>query len=463
MSEYYYQKLSHQNDFCSFKEYKKTKLFQIPFSNCFEGGYGTVSSNIDFTPSRVERRSFMVATEQRVAQESVAVSSARPIESVALFVSNALTPEHLSTTLIMRRLAERGRIWPTNGNRPEPVLWLKFPVYPKSNRGKPTLVLFYIIPRDAMSFLKGVKTGEAYRWVEKTITDVVERTLRQGFPTTIGWGAFTKNATRHGEQFWDKNQELRVHPWVQSTHGDEGSVALILDAMQRAAIPSGARIVVLGGYGAIGKATALSLGPFRPSRVTLVGPPGQDKLERLLAVACEVTDGLGSEVQVTVSQDMATAAVRDHSNVAVVATRGDQLVGPEFFPDKCLVFDVTAPAACQPHADWGQGRMVLSAGTGWFADRSVIPFGFGEIAGETVWNLGVGVERGLWGCTAVTIAKACFGARQQHVMGPEVPFESVSSCRRYFPLLGFEALPPTMFGRRFSWDDVRAFVARHIG
>mgnify|MGYP001617325967 FL=1 len=377
----------------------------------------------------------------------------------AAFVGHALTEEEFSTFLIKERMNILGRKWSGKDEDPNFILWFQFPIFVSEN--EKAWMDFYVIPVYGSRFLASIKSGESFSWVEKVAIYAMNQSIKDEVNLTMGWGALTKNVTDHGAEFWKKHSELLKNEQLCSTHGDAGSVALLLRAMEEAHVPAGARIAVVGANGAIGVSITKQLGNFNPASVLLVGRPdrvGEMKNFKRL-------QKLGKEIdcqEILLHQDMHSACLDHDSDVVIVATNGVEQLDPAEIPGGALVLDVTAPPACRPNPDWeGHDILVLKAGCGCFQDKKVLPDGFGRIGNRQLWDVGAGGECVLWGCAGETIARAVFG-KKGHLAGPDVPVSDVEWCQKHFPRMNFGPQPPDMFGKKLSWEEVRDFVARNI-
>lgn len=388
------------------------------------------------------------------------------------FISHMLkpAPEYYSTVIIERMLALMGTSRAEFFNRPFFIKWLSFPIMPPiGSDGEPVWVDFYLVPALATDFMPQVRDGTAYKWCEAVALHAIAEAECDGVELWIGWGAGTKNATRHGSDFLKQHPHLVNSDSVHTTHGDGGTVSLAVAALGQAAVPNGLCGAIIGANGAIGDALARFVPQqFQPRKWVLVGRPDKlgenDRRVRLDVLRQQVETWLamcGHEVNVLVHQDKSTACLEHNTQIVVVATTaGEMELLPNEVQSGALVVDLTTPSACSPNHDWS-GRTVITAGCGHFTDSSVLPHGFGEIGGQQVTNVGAAVlEAGgdmvIWGCTAETIVNAIFGHRE-HIAGPTVDvMAGVPRTMQGFRVLKIMPQPPVSCGRVLKWEDLRA-------
>lgn len=376
------------------------------------------------------------------------------------FFSHALLPQDPSTTLISERLGEVEEPWWPGGKvEPGQVRWFSFPVEPpKGANWRPVWMDFHIIPVLAEQFLAECREGgRAYAWAEQAALAAIEEAHRDRVEITVGWGALTKNATNHGSDFVRRHQYLEF----SSTHGDAGTAALVIEAIRMAGIKPGFHVAVLGANGVIGSAVAHALVRLSPASILLVGKLDKDgenrnwtRLSRLQIAVRRIASSDAMNTTVDIHQDKSRACLEQKSQVVVVATNGMRLE-PVEIPERALVLDITTPAACQPNPGW-IGRMVLPSGCGRLP-QSIIPNGFGTLAGRQLWDVGAGGSQVLWGCTVESIVRAAAGDKR-HIVGQEVALSEVEWCRDRFAELGIEPQPPRQFGMPTTWAAVREFI-----
>lgn len=373
------------------------------------------------------------------------------------FIAHALMPQDPSTPLITRRLEELGCIWPEQGKDPGYIRWFSFPVVPPV--GRKVWVDFYLIPVSAPEFLVAVKSDQAYNWSERVALSALEEARRDNVDITIGWGAYTKAATGHGQLFLDRHMELVGQ--FASTHGDAGTAVLNVRGVPSAGFKPGFRVSVIGAYGATGDAISRALAHHYPTAIQLVGRPDPTRksrnLSRLLELKRRVEELIpaGQQTKVVIHQDKTVAALEHQSDLVVVATNGMDLM-PGETPEGSVVFDLCSPPACRLEHGWNGNRLVLTQGCAEFP-RAIIPRGFGEIAGSRIWDVGAGGSQVIWGCTAETITRAVFSWRG-HLAGPDIQPDALEWAEEHFDSLGVTQQPPTSFGRLLSWPVVGGFV-----
>lgn len=380
-----------------------------------------------------------------------------------VFIAHALLPdsECLSTQLITERLNELGKKWPKENENPEVIKWFSFVI-------SGVRVDFYIIPVFGGEFLEAVHNKKAFKWCDDIATQAIKEGEKASERLVVGWGALTKNATGHGEEFFNRHPEFSNNPDIRTTHGDAGSVALILEAMRMSEINENHRIAVIGANGVIGD-TLLRAIPleFKPESLLLVGRGGRNleeknkNLERLKKLEKRILEqNVGADTKIEISQDKETACFDHGSDVVIVATQGMQLL-PKELPPRVLVLDTTAPPACVP-CWWGENRLILSAGCGQFSDKSGFPGNFyTDHDGKEITDVGAGGDRVLWGCLMETIARA-IEKKSGHLCGPNIPLEEIKWCKEVFAKLGIVPQDPSMFGRPIpgGWTTVAEFMKK---
>ncbi|MCX6779725.1 MAG: hypothetical protein NT034_00915 [Candidatus Magasanikbacteria bacterium] len=369
------------------------------------------------------------------------------------FIAHALLDGYLSTDLIGQRLDIMGKNWPRDGETPEAINWFSFPVIPTDGMGQPVWVDFYIIPVLAGDFMAACGDGRAYKWAEEVALTAIMEAKKDKVHLTLGWGALTKVATRHGEKFLQENPWVKTDPFVSTTHGDAGTAALVLETIRRAGLHKGFHVAVIGANGAIGDVVARALPRLNPESILLVGKPGESSATRLHELRARVE----GNCEVKIHQNKSTACHENRSDLVIVATTGMDLV-PSEIPSGALVLDMTTPSACSEHPDWKSDRLVLTSGCGQFDDLA-LPESFGQFSGNILKDVGAGGHHVLWGCTMETIARAVFGWRG-HLAGQKIPLDAVEWCDNYFQYLRIAPQPPVSFGDHHSWSAVHAFVER---
>jgi len=324
--------------------------------------------------------------------------------------------------------------------------------------GQSTQVDVQFFPMDGASFFVGVKNGRARRWCADLAREIIADARHGQGQVTLGWGAMTKNATGHGQAMVDSGQPLPRN--LASTHGDAGSVALVMAALRQAGVGPGDRVAVLGATGAIGDAVSRMLPDLQPESVVLVGRPdlaGQTcRRRRLEGLRRRVRESSPRRTPVWVAQHVERACLAHRCNVIIVATTGVTLE-PAWIPEGAVLLDITTPSACRPGPGW-EGRLVLRAGCGRFEDPSLLPEGFGDVAGLRLTDVGAGGEHVLWGCLLETIARSVFGWRG-HLTGTDIPLDAVRWCDRRFEQLSIRPQPfETNSGVGLTRAQVRAFI-----
>ncbi len=378
------------------------------------------------------------------------------------FIAHALLPPYLSSKLIEKVLRREGRDWPKAQEEPGFIKWLSFPVLaPQGSHGSNVWCDFYIIPVFADRFLQAVNSGEAYVWVDDLVKKAIQEAEADNTPLWIGWGALVKNAVRHGNEFLGRHPELRNGHSIYTTHGDAGTVALTLKALEKSGVGVKDTVAVIGANGAIGAALARCLPSFlSPRKLVLIGKPdkpGESKnLNRLEELAAEVRECAQGKTTILIHQDKSRACLALNANVVVITTIGMRF-HPTEVPKGALIVDVTTPSACAPGHDWSN-QFVMLAGCGQFQEQS-LPEGFKDTLNRPLKDIGaavseIGGERVIWGCTGETVAQAMFGYRY-HAVGQHMEISAVLRAMGWFKKLSFEPQPPVSFGRELSWEEVK--------
>lgn len=368
-----------------------------------------------------------------------------------VFIGHALVPGLLSTRLIEEKLHDLGRDWPVAGQNPESMTWLSFVACPSG--GVPVLVEFRIVPIMAGQFLRGLSSGDAYKWSERIALQAIHEAYDEGVPISIGWGAYTKIATDHGQLFLDCHPDLTLE--VSTTHGDAGTVQLTLQMIPEAGFEKGFRVALIGANGAIGELVSKVLPRYSPSSILLVGKPDKPgesvNKDRLLSLQREINLPGG---EVIISQDVSRACLEHRSELVIVATNSAHRLSPSEIQPGAVVFDVAAPPACSEQDDWSK-HLVLTAGHGQFASR-VLPGGFGIHRGVQLNDVGGGGLRTLWGCADETIINASYGWHG-HSAGKHIPLYDLERCEKMIPSAGC-APAWISFGKRLTKRSVRKYV-----
>ena len=379
------------------------------------------------------------------------------IEKEGASLDEILAAQEKSTQWIVMALHLLGmNIHRARVEQVEGFVWLSFPVHPRQgSSAHPVWVDFYIIPVPGRQFLGSCRSkipGEpslAYGWVERVALKAILEAKRDQVHLTVGFGAFTKNATDHGREFIERHPMLVEQESLTFTHGDSGTVALTLREMEQAKVAEGLPFVIYGANGAIGDAMARMIGRFKPSHVRLVGrpdKPGEQKNRlRLAVLRSRVTQALEPDVLVDIWQDHAMAAHGLEGCVAITATNGSEFT-PAMFPKSARIFDLATPSACPRFLFEGE-REVHVSGCGVVSDPdTMLPEWFGKIDGHVVRDIGAGppgvVSNSVaWGCFWETVADA---AHDVHGFGfTQIPItqEMVAESERNLDDLGVVPQP----------------------
>lgn len=373
------------------------------------------------------------------------------------FIAHALLPGYVSTAIIDRRLEELSRSCLREGIPPteaQYIRWWNTEFVPIGVGGAhPVHLDFDIIPLFAPDVLRLYRGNSevAYQVAAEVAECEMDGALSGGSPVVIGWGALTKNLTDHGTRFLEREPPLDPNQ-VSTNHGDAGTTALTLMAMERLQVKPGKTICIMGASGVIGSALARTVGRlFSPHKIVLVGRKQTD----LLRISMEIE---GSAPVIVVDTNYETAANTHDADVVLVATSGLQY-DPENFPYECLILDICTPAACDPGKAWG-GRVVLAAGCG-ILPEAFLPNGLATMNGKRLDDVGAGgknhTKNTLWGCTCECIAQASFRVRE-HVVGP-ITEKQVLRARHWFEQLGIEPQRPVLGVREWNWEDLH--TVRH--
>jgi hypothetical protein len=386
------------------------------------------------------------------------------------FIAHALLPEDLSTRLFEQRLAELGRTWPASGHPRDSVPWLSFPFVPPPGRGQLGLIDVHVIPVLGPQFWAAIPSGKAGAWTIDAADRAVQGAVTGGDIVTVGFGALAKPATNHGSTFLGRNPALiDDNATVSSTHGDDGTAALVLDALRRVGVCAADRVAIIGAGGVIGSALAHCMPQLLGVKhLLLVGnqdaPGCTARREQLLSVQADVS--AATNAAVAIGQDAERDCLTFGANVVIVSTNGALRVLPASIQHAALLFDITTPSACRSGPEWQErGVTVLKAGCGEFRNpEAVLPSGFGQAGGELLTDIGAGGPFIAWGCLASTISRASLGW-QGHLVGPSVSVGDVAWSLAAFSSLGIGAQPPNCFGTMLSWSEVtrRLWAGRGIG
>lgn len=290
--------------------------------------------------------------------------------------------------------------------------------------------------------------------------DAIKEAECDGVELTIGWGAATKTATDHGKKFLDKNP--RLPSWVSTTHGDAGTATLPIETLRRARIPPGFKAAIIGANGAIGDLLSRALPELEPGEILLVGRKGRndDETRNNLARLAELKSRVVHD-NVKLDLDKSKACLEHGSEVVIVTTNGGMELSPEEVPEGALVLDLCTPAACNPKYDWSE-QLVLTSGCAQFAEETMT-MGFGDDTGVVIEDIGAGVfgplVRGIWGCTADTIARPSFGWHG-HLAGQAIALPDYHWVHERFELLRIRPQDPLMHGNSVGVDAVERWVEK---
>ncbi len=392
---------------------------------------------------------------------SVTAELEGPDETV-VFMAHGLAPDMLSTEQITPVLEREGSRWATpedfgpEGELPPVVEWFRCPVVHEDRRVE---LRFRIAPIFGLPLYKAYRRGGAdklYQWFDDDATTSVVEAHASHRPVQLGWGAYTKIVTDHGERYLKQNSEVHLHDWLATSHGDNGTVHFITEAMKQAEIPKGSTIAVIGSLGAIGSGLTLSLRQFAPKKVVLVVRPGTEA-ERLREFIPVVKWHLDRETEVVVHEDMTTACIEHDAHIVLLATNGKEDLQPHHVPRGSMVFDTTTPSATQDGPWLDRAIFAIRAGCA-LVPTDLFPEGFGrDHTGQIVWDRGAGGHKVIWGCTAECIARALVGKRG-HVAGQRLQPADVIADGAMFRRLGFEPQPAELPDGRFvPWERLQEF------
>lgn len=385
----------------------------------------------------------------------MATTMFNPIRVVCL--SHALTPKDISTVSIEARRKEQRRSWYQPGDQQvDTIDWLRFPFIPPPAVGaRPVDVHFKIMAVMGAEFIRELKSGLAYSWVEQAVLEIVQEAKNAGLEHVfIGLGAYTKTATHHGVDLLARLPE-RIAKYVTFVHGDPGTVQLVIEMIKDAGFPPGFAAAIVGANGAIGEPLARILPQFTPGKIVLIGKadkPGENKNRLRL-------EGLSNEVkllngEVVISQD--EFACSEHSCGLVIVATNDHHFPPDAVVPGTLVLDIAAPNACWPDDNDGwRGKWVLLAGCGQFTEQS-LPEGFG-IYNDKMLKQVIGGEREFWGCMMHAVTQGAFDYRH-HVVGHAIKDDDIAWVAEHFAKLGCRAQEPNMFHKPLTRVAVKVFV-----
>lgn len=258
---------------------------------------------------------------------------------------------------------------------------------------------------------------------------------------TIGLGSLTASITKGGTQVRDL---IDANGWhVRATHGDSGTVAMLVDLIERAAPPgSGKRIAVIGAYGVIGASVSRVLAA-RGHDLVLHGRSAEKLLDLTLQMASDAalhgSSGRGGAKRTAETTTNLEDAVAAGDVIVTVTSHPTSLLSPDMLKPGAIVIDPAVPAntrndpgyatkgitvisnACQVRVP---GVDVTSAMFGTYADPD---------GAQTTYA-----------CMAETWLDAVNGERR-HLVGSVDPAD-VALMRTRFAHAGFAHATPRMFG-----------------
>lgn len=414
---------------------------------------------------------------------------------------DSLVGEDLSTALIIERMAEVGMTWPDMDavNRGSAFCgalpWFSTVLY---KDGVPTAVShFVILPVPHTFFYKSATRLTAARTIEHVARIAWQVLVVQGGAPSLNFavGAATKNATNHGETLitglpHDKTKELVVPEWANDprfslTHGNGGTAVAAKIALVDAGLKKDDKVTIIG-LGSLGRAVAeLLVTEIKPGALALVGRPDKPR-EKLRPdekarseVLREVRTALegrmtSNMIPIMLSQAGETAAHIVGSDFVLMATSGNSAISSGSIPDHSVVCDFTTPASTsrtrmvegEEVVDEGWANNIVTKGgcARFLRPQDIIPNGFGQIGGETIWDIGCGttpVDDELlphaWGCFSEYLAELAEGWRG-HSIGSLVTSEHLQFCSELYDRHHIGAQYPDNFGEPMTPADLRAFI-----
>ena len=266
--------------------------------------------------------------------------------------------------------------------------------------------------------------------VERRIIDAVLFTQDQLGAERIGLGVYTAPMTRNG---------LAVvrHPGIKAkiTHGDALSAASAVSIVKECARLKGIDIAtttlaVVGGYGIVGRASALLLAELNPRAMILTG----HNHNKLAVVSRELSNCFQGEIICSADN----SAIRNADIVILTTTSDRYIVGPKDLKKNAVVVDMAQPhnmsqEVCNQRPD------VLRVDGGYMSIADInLRFKMGPPRGTT------------FACLTETIVGTLSGDQDHHVGPVDMTF-----ARSIMPLansLGFDVAPLTNFSRPIDLD-----------
>ncbi len=296
----------------------------------------------------------------------------------------------------------------------DPALGLSL-IHGRSSYGE-----LFALPYDARALLD-LPTARAAALIGRAVAEAAERGAR-----IVGLGAYTSVVTAGGTL-------LGATP-VPVTTGNAYTAASALDGIARTARDRGldlrgARCVVLGAAGSVGRAMTLLLAEEVGSLV-LVGNPrsGRAGLARLDAVAAEIRGDLVPETTTAAAEAIAGA------DLVVAATSSPGLlIDPATPKPGAIICDVSQPANAGPELAEQRPDLAVFAG------------GLVELPGRQDFGLDVALPPGvIWACTAETVILSQLdGELPLSRRGDRLDIATVARLRTEGARLGFRLHLPT--------------------
>ncbi|WP_051829791.1 MULTISPECIES: aminotransferase class III-fold pyridoxal phosphate-dependent enzyme [Streptomyces] len=289
-----------------------------------------------------------------------------------------------------------------------------------SDDGRSSYGELFALPYDARALLD-LPTARAAALIGRAVAEAAERGAR-----IVGLGAYTSVVTAGGTL-------LGATP-VPVTTGNAYTAASALDGIARTARDRGldlrgARCVVLGAAGSVGRAMTLLLAEEVGSLV-LVGNPrsGRAGLARLDAVAAEIRGDLVPETTTAAAEAIAGA------DLVVAATSSPGLlIDPATPKPGAIICDVSQPANAGPELAEQRPDLAVFAG------------GLVELPGRQDFGLDVALPPGvIWACTAETVILSQLdGELPLSRRGDRLDIATVARLRTEGARLGFRLHLPT--------------------